>query len=145
MHTFLDLMTKNITELLEQGAGNAAGIIGKPVTSSFRMVRRYGKFGDMHFRFAEEDHTLVSSFYLCEMPGCCGTAISYNAFIDPVHRGKALGTLFAELRKKIASRLGYTVMICTEQKILAKTGWEKIYEFNNKCTCNDLNVHIVHL
>lgn len=78
---------------------------------------------------------------LSMLPGCCGAAISHNAFSYTRNRG--YGTLMHNLRKAIAKESGFTIMLCTDKitnepqrKFIAKSGFADLTTFTNRRTNN---------
>lgn len=87
--------------------------------------------------------TVVSSFWLSMMPGCCGLAVSFHACVYEPFRNKGVGTILNRLRMVIAKDLGYSALICTDvaankhqRNILRKNNWKDIYQFINRRTGN---------
>lgn len=98
------------------------------------------------------ENRTIAGFSLSGTAGCCGMAISHGAFVFGSWSNKGIDTILQKIRMDIARENGYTILLCTDiaantyqNKILAKNGWTKIFDFVNKRTGNNLNVHIVQL
>jgi len=100
----------------------------------------------------QDSSNRVAYFCLAEFPGCCGMAVSFCASVNSSYRNKGLGRLLNLLRQQIAYDNRFTVMVCTDvvtnepqQKILTGNGWEKILEFKNRKTNNQVAMHKIDL
>ena len=98
------------------------------------------------------DNSLIASFVLADMPGCCGISISTQANVYPKFRNRGLGLLLNRVRIDIATQLGYGLLICTslemsdpQQKILKHNGWSKLLSFRNPRTNNVVCLHAIEL
>lgn len=96
--------------------------------------------------------TSFAGWSFVEMPGCCGVLISTGAHVIHAYRGKGVGTLLNEYRKRVAKTFGYGLLLCTDiltndsqQKILDKNGWKQITAFRNPRTGNTIGMHEVVL
>ena len=103
--------------------------------------------GGSFFIYDNDFNKLVTKFILSPMAGCNGVCIARKVFIAPEYRGNGYGSIFCNLRGKIALKLGYSAIICTvvkgnipQEKILAKNGYKNVGLFNNSKTGNDINV-----
>lgn len=92
---------------------------------------------------------IVSSSTLVQVPGCCGLCLSTGATVKEELRGLGIGSIMSELRIEVAKLAGFSAIMCTDvktntpqQAILAKMGYERIFEFNNTKTGNDIQIHI---
>lgn len=95
------------------------------------------------FCILDSDRELITKFKLTAMVGCNGIVISSSVSINSKHRGKGYGSLFCELRERIANLLGYSMITCTvvesnepQKRIMAKRGWEILHKFQNRKTGN---------
>lgn len=91
-------------------------------------------------------YNAVVSFRLMEMPGCCGVVISFNSNVVYSHRKKGIGAMLSRYRTNLCKRLGYTIIIATDQrknkaqrKILSQNKWRTAFSFVNQRTENNLN------
>jgi ribosomal protein S18 acetylase RimI-like enzyme len=91
----------------------------------------------------------ISTSTLVQLPGCCGICVSTGAFVKEDLRGMGIGTIMATLRLEVAKAYGFTAMLCTDvakngpqQGVLNKHGYEKVFEFKNSRTDNDVLVHM---
>lgn len=87
----------------------------------------------------------ICAFRLSEYHGNCGILVSHNMYIYHEHRGKGLGQLLQPFKEKVAKLYNYTMMQATtlktndaENHILQKFDWQKLYEFTNRRTKNDI-------
>lgn len=94
--------------------------------------------------------TQIHSFTLTPMPHCCGVLISSGARTSAAWAAKGIGALMNEFRTKVATELGYSLMICTDrtgnapqEKILTKNNWQEIHQFHNRRSGNDVKIHVV--
>lgn len=98
------------------------------------------------------DKSVISSFTLQQLPGCCGVCVSHDNRISLKYRGKGLNNILNQFRIDIARDLGYTILMCTDvhdniaqKKTLVKNGWQDIFRFRNKRTNNLVDISIVQL
>ena len=97
------------------------------------------------------DANPVASFVLMQFPGCCGIALSTQAFVSQNYRRKGIGTILNKLRIEIARHNGYTVLVCTAvsdnitPKILLKNGWAETLGLTNKRTENHVILYSIYL
>ena len=134
--------------MIERYANCIEKIIGEPVQFSYLRIKGYlpltldqlpyvkGKIAPtiIQIRPAKDPlTTLIATFSLTEMPGCCGVLISFHSEVSSKFRNKGIGTILNQLRIEIAELLGYTVLMCTDKatninqsKILKKNGWKSI-------------------
>jgi len=95
--------------------------------------------------------TVIASFRLTEMPGCCGVVISTGAWTHDEFRKRGIGTALNRFRMAIAKATGYATMICTAiddgitEKILDKNGWTRAARFVNRRTDNPISIFVVPL
>lgn len=94
-------------------------------------------------RILYHEPQVVGTFSLDQLPGCCGSMISYHTFIYSPYRGKGVGQYLLKFKEKIAREDGYSNIIATttsgngpEIHNLEKNGWVKINSFLNKRTGN---------
>jgi GNAT superfamily N-acetyltransferase len=95
---------------------------------------------------------LVTIFTLEQMKGCNGIVISRSVEITPDFRGKGYGSAFCTMRENIAKDFGYSLIVCTivvgnipQEKIMAKNGWQKMVQFMNQKTSNNVSLYYKHL
>lgn len=81
------------------------------------------------------------------MPGCSQIVVSNHGVIFPEFRGQGNGHKNHQLRVRRATDLGYDLMLCTVRKdnvqehaVLIKNGWERLLEFHNSETGNDVEL-----
>ena len=92
-----------------------------------------------------EQHDLIFSFILVEMPGCCAYLISTNSYVGIKYRNKGIGQFMQTLKLKIAKDSGYPFLFATtvsdntiENHILIKNGWIRTDEGTNSRTRNKI-------
>ena len=114
----------------------------------------YERYQFVLYTITPEDQlaSIVATFNLNQLHGCCGVCISHYASVDVYFKKRGVGTLLNTLRKEIAKQQGFTVMLCTDidtntpnRKILQKNGWKDIFSFVNKRTKNKVNISVVEL
>ena len=95
---------------------------------------------------------LVTIFTLEQMKGCNGIVISRRVEITPDFRGKGYGSAFCTMRENIARHFGFSLIVCTivvgnipQEKIMAKNGWQKMVDFTNKKTSNNVSLYYKQL
>lgn len=122
---------------------SSMGVNGKYPCVSLVLYSAPPKPGNSH---------LVSYFSVYQMQGCCGIAISTDAYVNDRWRHKGLGTLLNSLRIDLARCCGYGVLLCTDltantaqRRILEKNGWKDIYTFVNPRTQNQLAISVINL
>ena len=111
----------------------------------------YGKFPTGCYVIKMEKEVLAS-FQLVQMIGCCGILVSTQSSVHRKLRGKGLGTVLNSLRVEMARNMGYGILLCTDvesnaaqRKILAKNGWQDIYDFKNPRTGNRVFISVINL
>lgn len=94
----------------------------------------------------------VCLFSLTQLPGCCGILVSHNTFVDMPYRGKGIAKFLQKIKEEIAKDNQFTMLMCTtrkdnkvQNKLLKKSGWQKINKFKNKRTRNNLFVWVKEL
>ncbi len=99
-----------------------------------------------------EKNMVFSSFKLAKFPGNCGIIVSTAAMVYGPYRNKGLGTLLNALRIDMATKLNYSIIICTakefnfpEQRVLDKNQWEILLEFKNPRTANNTKLRAIVL
>lgn len=100
--------------------------------------------------FARYDNVLYGN--MMQLPGCCGVCLSFHANLNYPYRGKKFGKYFWGLRREIASRAGYTVLLGTtsqaqfqQEKIFESSRLELVKEFQNRRTRNNIKMWIENL
>ena len=103
--------------------------------------------GGSFFIFDTDLNKLVTKYILSPMAGCSGVCIARKVIVEADYRGKGYGSIFCNLRGKIALKLGYSAIICTvvkgniaQEKIMAKNGYRNVGLFSNLRTGNDINL-----
>lgn len=73
--------------------------------------------------------SIVSTFSITQLPGCCGIGVSYHALIYIKYRNQGLGSILNRLRIELARRSNYGLLICSDidanipqNRILMKNG-----------------------
>lgn len=96
--------------------------------------------------------SVVCSFQLKEMPGCCGILISHHTEVSPKYRNKGINSFLQGIKEKIARENGYTCLLATvtsdnlpQIHILSKYGWKPRDSFKNKRTGNTVITFTKHL
>lgn len=99
-----------------------------------------------------QEKVLLASFELYKLPHCCAILVSCKAFVNPLWRGRRVGTILNTLRQDLGRLLGYSTLMCTDinqnthqRKLLATNGWKDIYEVKNKRTGNLVHVSVINL
>ena len=94
----------------------------------------------------------IAGFGLKEMIGCCGICVSTASWVHENYQRRGLGSLLNKLRQDLAREMGYSILLCTDRlqnkaqrKLLAKAGWEDIYEFTNQRTSNRIAISVIQL
>ena len=153
--------------MIERYANCIEKIIGEPVQFSYLRIKGYvpltldqlpyvkGKIAPTIIQIRPAKNpltTLIATFSLTEMPGCCGVLISFHSFVSSKFANKGIGTILNKFRIEIAQFLGYTVLMCTDiatnisqSKILKKNGWKNIHQFTNKRTTNLVNITTIDI
>lgn len=95
----------------------------------------------------------IANFQVCQLPGCCGVAVSYDAFVNTPHRRKGIGTILNQFRIEWAKQANYGLLICTDieykngaqEKIMKKNGWGELIDFVNPKTKNIVKMYAIKL
>lgn len=95
----------------------------------------------------------IARFTLTQMVNCCGIVVSTDAWVETTYRGKGIAQEMLVLKEAIAKAYGYSCMMATvnmtgsptEVHILQKAGWEKVNEFTNSRTRNQVGVFVKNL
>lgn len=95
----------------------------------------------------------VAHFEICQLPGCCGVAVSYEATVIPFYRKKGVGTLLNQFRIEWARGANYGLLICTDidikggaqEKIMKKNEWGELIDFVNPKTKNRVKMYAIKL
>jgi len=107
------------------------------------MVERFSEKTPLYAVFIRNGivRTNLAQFELCQLPGCCGVAVSYHASTQADFRGLGLGAIMNAYRLSLAKEMGYGSIVCTttmenktQRKILADNGWEETFQFTNPKT-----------
>lgn len=160
-------MLKNYLEQIADIVGYSVRVYKFEVDSFMRKYQEEGRFlifmqdvQDVFLPSNNWPHTdaldqrpeYIGEFALVSLPGCCGAVVSTHSFVNERYRNRGLGTLLNEMRRELAYRLGYGLMLCTDlasnvpqQKVLERNGWTLASKFQNRRTLNTLNLHYVHL
>lgn len=104
------------------------------------------------YRLIIGEKTVVAFWELWQMKNCCGICVSTASEVGKNFRKRGLGTILNQIRIDYAKGMGYGLLLCTDvtsnkpqQKILTKNGWDKICEFKNPRTGNEIGIHVVSL
>jgi GNAT superfamily N-acetyltransferase len=96
--------------------------------------------------------SIITSWRLGQLPGCCAIALSTGVYIAPEHRSKGVGDLCHKFRIEIAKYLDYSMLMCTDidsnkaqRAILKKNGWADVADVVNKRTNNHVFVSTLKL
>lgn len=98
------------------------------------------------------EKTLISTFSLSTLHGCCGVLVFYNAYVNPKFRGNGVGSELNKIALRIGKSLNYGSIICTDvinneyqEKILKKNNWKNLFNFKNPNTNNSVNINCFNL
>ncbi len=127
----------------------------KPIPLNLKVVRERVfykndvQLGGEYFVIDSDARRVVTSFVIEPMAGCNGIALFRAVDIREDYRGKGYGIHFLNLREKLALDFGYGVAMCTivdtnipQAKIMQKSGWQNLYQFNNPRTTNPVSVYV---
>ena len=110
------------------------------------------KFGPGHWSLKLSGGTVIASFTLQQMVGCCGVCISTGASVHPDYQKRGLGLVMNSIRIDMARAMGYGVLMCTDvvknepqRKILVQNGWKDVHEFINPRTKNRVAISVINL
>jgi GNAT superfamily N-acetyltransferase len=110
------------------------------------------QLGGEYIVIHSDNQRVITSFVIEPMAGCSGIALFRAVDIREDYRGKGYGIHFLNLREKIALDFGYGVAMCTivdtnkpQAKIMQKSGWQKLYNFTNPRTTNNVSVYVKKL
>lgn len=132
----------NPYEVIQREASAAHGAVFHEVLGEGNWEMEYQSFPDMGPSYLgrwtlRTGNRHVAEFTLNSMPGTWEVVISSGAYVNYDYRGKGFGTALNLIRQYMARKMGYKVMMCTDnldnepqRKILAKTGWQDIYTFD---------------
>jgi len=97
-------------------------------------------------------YTIISKFYLTNVPNCCGAIISHGVYVSYGMQNKGIGKVIHKCRLEIMRRLEFSCAICMDvknnkpqEKILEKFGWKNLHTFRNKNSGNKVNIYAVDL
>lgn len=93
----------------------------------------------------EKKSLMEHKFQMTELKGCCGVAVSFHEETNFMKRNAGIATKAETVRQLIAKSLGYSTLICTiteqneiNQKVKKSAGYNKLYQFNNSRTGNEV-------
>jgi hypothetical protein len=116
------------------------------------VYKEKGLEGPKSFPVRMGDATIVGSFTLSPMPGCCGIVVSTDSQLHNPYRGTWTGPEFHEIKSKVATYFGYKTMLMTTQlrnfpEVVgaSKAKWKFVHCFRNKRTDNDIGIAIKDL
>jgi hypothetical protein len=99
-------------------------------------------------RFIIEDLTIektVHEFSMSQLQGCCGVCVSFHEETYFSQQNKGWATRMDKLKKIITKIANFSCLICTlreendiNQKVKKRTSWNKLYQFNNSKTGNEI-------
>jgi hypothetical protein len=123
-----------------------------PLDLKFRILPYYDDNGNINGGYFsiinKADNTIVTKFILEQFKGCNGVVISRKVSISNEYRGNGYGNIFCRLRENIAKSLNYSVIMCTvvygnipQEKIMAKNEWQKLIQFLNLKTNNNVSIY----
>lgn len=107
------------------------------VQGNWQMYSRIGRF------LVIGNSSTAISWYMSQLPGCCGVCVSHDSCVMASHQHKKLATICMGLKKAIAKQLGFTMMLVTDKdyniyntKVFDKHGFKPCFEFKNARTSN---------
>lgn len=133
------------TELLKKLIASKCGVDKEFIRIDIESSNRGALLFTISYNTTDNHYlrTTIASFKIAEMPGCCGVAISYNAYVAGSMTEKGIGTMLNRYRIGLARRMGYSVLIATDTKrnktqrrILRRNNWGVAFEFMNRRTTN---------
>ena len=100
----------------------------------------------------EKNGKAVHEFSLSLLHGCCGVGISFHEQTYFSQRGNGYAKLADTLKQLIAKDFNISTLICTitdnkeiNQKVKKACGWNKLYQFNNNKTDNEVILGVYDL
>ena len=132
-------------------------LLGVPVAVERRRIsgnvpnRMYDVFYDKAgAKTADRDNRpTIATFCLCQLPGCCGVCVSYHTQVYAPYQHRGFGKLLMKLKEQLAYDNGYAIMLATDkirntyqQKIFTASNWDRVAEFKNRRSGNEVGVHV---
>lgn len=116
------------------------------VSSSFIDPEQFSTF------IIEKNGKAIHEFCLSLLHGCCGVGISFHEQTYFSQRGNGYAKLADTLKQLIAKDFNISTLICTitanneiNQKVKKACGWNKLYQFNNNKTDNEVILGVYDL
>ena len=107
---------------------------------------------DLQRSYSGDDKLTIMMFYLSQFPGCCGVAVSHNAWVHSSLRHKGLNNLGMKLRMDLARAAGYSYLLMSDKEsnqysllTMEKNGVAKLADFINRRTYNRVQIRGIKL
>lgn len=92
----------------------------------------------------------IGYFYLAGFPGCCGACILTSVYVQYEYQNRGIGTALNKFRIALAKKLEYSIIVCTcidgpTKRIMEKNEWQKVLNFMNKRTYNNVEMYVYYI